>query len=161
MLLIYAVDKASVNTLRNKSNQYMGNIYYSYFMCMPLSYSCKYFTLFHMLYEIWWDEVLKKQHTNCNLIHILNWKNMQSGRVTCQVTHSRQANADSAFRLCCRRRCDSTLVLDANVLLQKSQGKGLSPETDNTGLHPTKQSIIPIYKTKNTWFLAIDVLIMN
>jgi hypothetical protein len=63
---------------------------------------------------------------------------MQPGRVTCQVTHSRQANADSVFKLCRRRRCDSTLVLDANVLLQKSQGKGLSPETHNmTSLYKT------------------------
>jgi hypothetical protein len=91
------------------------------------------------------------------MFHILNWEIMQSGRVTCQVTHSRQANADSVFRLCCRRRCDSTLVLDANVLLQKSHGKGLSPETNNSGLHATKQKVTPVHKASNTrpvgqWF---------
>jgi len=68
-----------------------------------------------------------------------NYIHMQSGRITCQVTHSRQASAVSVFRLCCRTRCDSTLALDANVLWQKSQGKGLSPETHNIGLHSMKQ----------------------
>jgi hypothetical protein len=78
--------------------------------------------------------------------------------VSSQVTHSRQASADSVFRLCSRRRCPSTLVLDANVLLQKSQGKGLSPATHKNGLRSTVQQIMLVYECQTHSFLAWDSL---
>jgi hypothetical protein len=94
--------------------------------------------------------------------HFTKWENnlhIQPGTVTYQVRHSRQASAESVFRLCSRRRCASTLVLDANVLLQKSHENGLSPETHIIGLHSIVQQIMLVSEMPNRQFTGLEILL--